>query len=418
MAAGAYAELLAGECLVKPATWGTYGNTNIVWPYRQVSVYSVFGSVGGTNQNAGTCACGFNTLADGSVAADKPGTEPLPVFSLPGSTYSRGVIYGRHPDSTFDPQKDPVLLESRDGRDVYFKTAEFEPWRKRSKYRPEIIGNTGYKTFASGPPIKHGILCHSLRRRLKRKESPNNRDYKGRMSFDFLDADQPVYGQSDWMGHLHPGHYLWTNEGVPEPLLAVRHYEDGGSDPDLDTDGAFKHFLPFCAPMPVYDENGTSMGSYIGYTMQQIFGMGFIHFADATNYVPDPSKPGRYIQKKVFLPDDYRSPINPQTGKRTRQVNHREQFFSLSSHLFMVGDNPNLGSPLVARTRYWWYNDGLVTDQPWINRPYLCGFVDPKMSAGAWDFPIQFNILGADGKPAAPENILIGLEPVSTYLTA
>lgn len=419
MGSGAYADLLSGECIRKNVRAGYYGDTNIVFPFRQVSVYTIIGTVGGTNQEASTCACGKNTLGDGSPATDKDGTQALPVGSLPSTTYSRGARYGRLPASTVDPNNNSKILTARSsGNPVHFKTAEFEPWRKRSKYFSGTIGGSGYRTFASGPPLKHGILCMSLRRRLKRKESPNNRDYKNRMGFDFVDASEPVYGQSDWLGPMHPAHYFWTNESVPEPFLAQRFYEDSGAVPNTDQESAFKWHIPFCSPMPVYDGAGVKLGSYTGYTMQHYFSLGFIHFGEATNWTGDPNKPGSLIERPVFLPDDYRAPVSPVTGKPVRKVMLREQFFSLSSHLFMTSDNPQLGSPRIASARYWWYNDGTYANEPWINKPYLCGFVSPMLYPGGWDIPMEFNILDAGGSPAQPERMLISLEPMSTYLTA
>ena len=414
MGHGAYAELLNGDCIRKNSRAGNYGSTNIVFPYRQISLYTFIGTVGGNNQTASTCACGINTDAEGSPVTDKTGTQALPVVSLPSTTYSRGIRYGRHPANTVSLDGEAITFNMRSNGDaVYFKSSELEPWRQRSKFFPHIIGDTGYKSFASGPPLKHGIVCMSLRRRLKRKEPTNNRDYAGRMAFDFQDADEPIYGQTDWMGPVHPAGYFWTNEDTPEPFLVRDYYEQGGASPATATDPAFKGIIPFCNPMPVYSQNGTQVGSYVGYAMQHYFSMGFIHFAEATNYVPNPNKPGDYTEKTVFLPDDYRSPINPVTGKHTMQVKLREQFFSLSTNLYMVGDNGSLGSPKVASARFWWYNDGLYTNEPWINKPYLCGFISPQMYQSAWQFPLEFRVLNA-----APERVALSLEPMSTYLTA
>jgi len=412
MGAGAFAELLAGECIRKNVMAGVYSGSNIVFPFRQISVYSIIGTVGGNNQEASTCGCGVNKLGDGTPSTTVLGTEPLPVGSLPSGTTSRGVIYGRFPANTYDVNNNPVKLTALNGSPVWFKDAEFNPWRRRSKYAS--VGNTGYRTFASGPPLKHGILCMSLRRRLKRKESHNNRDYRGRMAFDFIAAKDPVYGQSDWLGPFHPAGYFWTNESVPEPFLLKTHYEDAGSSPKTDTESAFKFHIPFCNPMPVYKQDGTSLGNYTGYTMQHFFSMGFVHFGEAKGWVPDPGKPGSYKEENVFLPDDYRSPVNPQTGKHTMKVMVREQLFSLSSYLFMTSDNPALGSPLIAGTRYWWYNNGQYVNEPFINAPYLCGFVSPIMAPNAWIFPVEFNIIGKSD----PERILICLEPISTYVAA
>ena len=414
MGAGAYAELLNGDCIRKNARAGNYGDTNIVFPFRQVSLYTNFGTVGGNNQLASTCACGINTLADGSPATDKVGTQPLPIFSLPSTTYSRGARYGRTPANTHLLGGEAVTFSMRStGDPVYFKSAELEPWRQRSKHFQHHIGGSGYKTFASGPPLKHGISCVSLRRRLKRKEPVNNRDYAGRMTFDFQDADLPINGQTDWMGPVHPAGYFWTNEDTPEPFLVREFYEQGGASPATATDPAFKGMIPFCSPMPVYNKDGTKVGSYVGYATQHYFNMGFIHFAEATNYVPDPNRPGDYKESPAFLPDDYRSPINPVTGKHTMQVKLREQFFSLCTNLYMVGDNTSLGSPKVASARFWWYNDGLYLNEAWINKPYLCGFISPQMAASAWSFPWEFRVLNAP-----TERVLVSLEPMSTYLTA
>lgn len=412
MAAGAYAELIAGDCLAKPALDGVYGVTNIFQPFRQLTAYLWFGTYSGTNGSVGNCSCGRNTLPDGTFASSFFGTQPLPPLILPSGTYSIGQLYGRKPANNLT-QDNPITLKSRqNGESVYFKTAEFQPWRKRNKI-DLIAGQTGYTDYATGAPLKQSLLTMPLERRLKGVTGPNNRNYQNRMGFDFTNAAEPINGQTDWLGTMHPANHFWTNESVTEPFKAVDFYEDSGTAP-LPDDGLYQYTIPFCSNMPVYNSSAVKIGEYIGYTAQFYFSFGFVHFADAKNWVYNPQTQTS-SQVPAFLPYDYRSPINPQTGKPTQKISHKEQLMSLDVHIFMVGNNANLGSPKLVQTRYWWYNDPFRT--LWLNAPYMCGFVTSGVYP-SWNFPVQFNILGADNSPTDPETITLGFDPLSVWITA
>jgi len=412
MAAGAYAELIAGDCLARPAMDNFPSVTNIFQPFRQITAYMAFGTYSGNVRSTSNCGCGRKQAIDGSYQSSFYGTTDLPPFMLTSGSYSRGELYGRKPLNNITTT-DPVLLKHRStGEPVYFKTAEFQPWRKRSKMNL-IAGNTGYDDFASGPPLQYGLLTMPLRRRLKGTTGLHNRNYQGRMTFDFTNASVPINGQTDWLGNLHPANHFWTNEDVPEPFKSVSHFEDCGASPKA-PDSLYQYTVPFCGNMPAYNAAGIKVGEYTGYTAQFYFALGFVHFADAKNWVTNTSN-GSVSQKPAFLPDDYRSPLDPQTGKRLSKIRHVEQLITLDIHIFMVGDNAQLGSPKLVQTRYWWYNDPYTT--PWINQPYMCGFTTSGVYP-SWNFPVQYEILGTNNAPTTPEVITLGFDPLSVWVTA
>ena len=412
MAAGAYAELLAGDCIARPALDGYFGVTNIFQPFRQLTAYMWMGSYGGTNGATGHCGCARNRLSDGTYASSSFGTANLPPLILASGTYSSGSLYGKRPLNNLTTN-DPVILKQRsNGNSVYFKTAEFQPWRKRNKI-DLISGTTGYTDYATGPPLKHGVITMPLRRRLKGTTGQHNRNYANRAGFDFTNANDPINGQTDWLGSMHPANHFWTNEGVSEPFAAESYYEDSGTSP-AQTSSHYQYTMPFCANMPVYNQSATKVGEYVGYTAQFYFSFGFVHFADAKNWVYN-SQTQTSSQVPAFLPYDYRSPINPSTGKPTLKVRHVEQLMSMDIHIYMVGNNSQLGSPRICRARYWWYNDPYT--QLWMNSPYICGFVTSGVYP-SWRFPVSYDILDANNAPAASEVLILGFDPLSVWVTA
>jgi hypothetical protein len=281
---------------------------------------------------------------------------------------------------------------------LYLSSGDLAAWRKRDLYTNNI-----YRNYASGPPIRGGHMVVPLRRRMKRSQHPNNEDYSGRYSFNFTDASPPIYNQKDWMAPLHPGMFFWTNRDVPEPFLAGTHYEDTGA---ATPDGTLhKYVLPFCATMPVRDQSGFVIGGYSGYTCMAYFSMGVVHFADATIETTDPVT-GLKTQEKVFLPEDYRDPPNPVTGKR-RKIDHSCQLFSLDTHWFMVGTG-GIGSPKLGSKRWWFYSD--PNSSPGICSEYIYALHGDLNSN--WEFPVEFNIVGG-----STEAVTFNISSARAYIT-
>lgn len=390
MAAGAYARQISGDCLRVPTRNGLPA---IVQPWRKACLHLLLGPPPGLqNLDSGTYACGFNTDASGNPVTTTPGTAPLPVPSLVAKT-AYGSDYGRTPDDG----EDPVSLMALDGRDIYVKAAELQPWRKRPLYT-----NNLYRNYASGPAVVAGHCVIPMERRLRRQASPNNEDYRGRMQFDFTDADAPIFGQSDWQGPLHPAMPFWTNVGVPEPFLANTHYERGGAE--LSQTANHLGMIPFCAALPARDSAGTQIGQYVGYSVIAYWSMGFVHFGDAeiTRY----DDAGNPTYEKVFLPEDYRAEINPVTGKRPKIQNHY-QTWMLDTTWFMVGTG-GIGSPRLGTTRWWFYNDPRTAPDPGDEYMYMIhGALQSR-----WAFPVQFNLVGG-----GQESILFNLSSARGYIS-
>lgn len=348
MVAGLYARCLSGACLVTP--------TRVCLPFKEICVHTLTSSPSeGSGTSAGTHGCLPNT----TIA----GTYKHPVPSIP-SALSYHPLYGRTTGSVALPG--------------HFKTADLAPWRSR-RIRP----GGPYPDYTSGPAVVNTHQVTMLRRRLR----PDNDTYANRYGFAFTDAGTALNGMGDWLGHMHPADFFWTNKGLTEPFLAVNNYEQTGQNPTA-TDSYNQRFTPFCSPMPVYNSAGTTLlGTYVGYTWVYYF---------ARSYLVVPVDP--------YRPEDYYSALTVKP-----KVTATQQFFSLDAHLYMVSDTPaTLISPRLQSARYWVYNkDGTTWN---VCDPYLymlCGD-----ATSAWSFDVQLSLVGG-----ASETIQFGLTNLLQYVT-
>ena len=354
MGAGAYAELLAGNCLVTP--------TRFCMPFKEFCVHTLGSSPPlATFPDSGLFGCNAYSTNAGTQLLDDP--------RIPDAL-TRHPLYGNTTSSVTLP--------------TYFSAADLAPWRER-----KIIGPMDpYNNRASGPAVRQAHMYTMVRRRLKRAASPNNGNYVNRSGFYFTDAATAYSNQQDWLGFLHPGMYLWTNKDVSEPLNAIHYYEDSGTNP-VYTDTYNKQIIPFCSPVNTYSPSGTLLGQYVGYTMLFVFGMAYLKY-------PIPG----------FKPTDYYS-----TSPTPPEVTPTFQFFSIDCHLFMVGSpapGKTLKSPKIGSSRYWTYNKDGTTWNICDQYMYmLCGAFRSN-----WKFNVVFNHVGGGN-----ETILFNMSNLNAYVT-
>lgn len=356
MGAGAYANLLSGDCVAVP--------TRNCMPFKEFCVHTLGSSPAlATYPDSGLFGCGSYL--------SNPGTQLLPTPKIPGAL-SNHPIYGNTTNTITLP--------------TYFQTADLANWRER-----KIMGPSDpYNNRASGPAVKQAHMVTQVRRRLKRSASPNNNNYVNRYDFYFTDSSYTLSNQPDWMGFLHPAMYFWTNKDVAEPFNAVDYYEDSGTNPTT-TDSYNQKFIPFCTPVNTYNSSGTLLGQYVGYTFMFYFGMGYLKYP---------------IQN--FKPNDYYiSPSPP-------QVTPTYQFFSIDCHLFMVASpasGQSLKSPKLNSSRYWIYNKDGTTWNICDQYMYmLCGSTQAQSS---WKFDVIFNHVGGGNETIKfnPSNLAIYVTP-------
>ena len=353
MGSGAYSTALAGNCFAVPVRHCS--------PFKEFCVHTLGSSPTlGSGVDSGLFGCN----AYGSVA----GTQLLPQPGIPGAL-SNHPVYGKTSGTVTLPN--------------YFNTSDLAPWRSR-----QIVGaGDPYNNRASGPAVKQAHMVTEVRRRLKRTTSPHNNDYVNRYGFYFTDASTAYFGDSDWMGFLHPSGCFWTNKGVPEPFSAVNFYEDSGAAVTT-ADVYNQNFIPFCSPMNTYSSGGTLLGQYIGYTAMYYFGAAYIKRPIAG------SKP----------PDYYSSTVPPP------EVTPTYQFFSIDCHLFLVASPASgmtLKSPKIGSIRHWAYNKDFTTWDLCDQYMYMLhGGI-----TGSWKFNVVFNL------PASSETILFNLSNFQTYVT-
>lgn len=354
MGAGAYAELLVGNCVVVP--------TRVCVPFKEFCIHTLASSPAlASYPDSGLFGC--------NAYASNSGTQLLPNPSIP-SALTFHKIYGRTTSAVTLP--------------TYFNSSDLAPWRSR-----QIIGpGDPYNNRASGPAVKQAHAYTMVRRRLKQSGSPNNRNYAGKSDFYFTDADAAYSNQTDWLGFFHPAGFLWANKGVSEPFNAVNYYEDSGTNPPT-TDVYNNNIIPFCSPLNVYNSSGTLLGQYIGYTMMYYFGMAFLKY-------PIPG----------FKPEDYYS-----TSPTPPEVTPTFQFFSTDCHIFLVAAPASgqvLKSPKIGSSRYWVYNkDGTTWN---ICDQYMYMLQGPMTQN--WKFNVNFNYIGSGS-----ETILFNLSNLQAYVT-
>lgn len=384
-----WATYLNGECVAQPF--------RVCSPFRSLTVHTLIGGPGPIQypNGPGFYSCGryrpWNPPQTGYIR------PPTIVFE---KVYPKGAVYGRTPAT----ESDVVKVKHINGDDLHFTPAELESWGERTIRILSPDDPVTYKV--SGPAVKQSHFVTPLKRRLKRSTAPNNLSYSGRYDFEFTRAAEAIFGQTDWLGALHPAGYFWCNKDVGgegeatfEPFKAADFYERTGQSPRAEDPNKL-WVLPFCSPLTARDKDGTALGQYIGYTAIYYFSLGFVHFGDTkvsmTNY-----KKG--APTNVFLPEDYRAEPNGE-GERPKIV-HRNQLMSLQAIWYMVGTN-GIGSPRVADIRYWFYNHGDLNPCS----PYFFWY-GGATGPNTWKFPVEFNRLND-----TPKQIDFGISSLITVM--
>lgn len=394
MASGAFAKNLYGDCIVKPLNQD--GSVRNCIPWREFCIHTLISSpaqAGGGSSAIydGTYFCGQFFPSSGQ------GTKLLTISSLLNtSARPYGIRYGKTSST--------VSLTTIQGDDVYFSSDDLQAWRLRP-VAPQVFW------YAQGPPVITGHLVKEVRRRLKGVSGQNNSNYVNRYDFYFTDADNPHDGNGiDWLGPMHPASFMWTNKGVSEPFLATTHYEQSGTN--ITQVNYSQGYIPFCDPMPVRNEFGTQIGSYVGYTCLHYASPAFIHQPIVNQ---DPCLP-----PKKYLPNDYYQ-VTPNPDGSYNRVVPTNQFIQVETHWFIAStsvdpSNP-IGSPKIGSTRHWFYNR---PDRQFGNPCSEYIYVTLGTFQNEWKFNVNFNVLAYINNawvPAPDEDILFNLSGLQVYLT-
>lgn len=392
MASGAWAHVIQGDCLnmAEPCI-----------PYRTFTIHASVGPSFGPQPfytGAGFTTCGR------VFPEDDYGTGQINSINRDYTSFQQGPKYGRQPEAS-DPTPVPVTLRSfTTGDPVYFLSTDLDYWAGRGHWIPSPT--SGMRFNVTGPPVKWAHIATPVRRRLKGAVNYNNKAYDNRYNFYFTDADEPIYGQTDWLGQLHPGSYFWTNTGLNEPFKAVDFYEQTLTNPNPESNRMWT--LPFCQPMTVRNISGQSIGQYTGYTVIHYFSFAFVHFGDAVVKVVNPETL-QEVSTRPFLPCDYREEV-PAEGD-CKKIKTAYQLWSLDSHWFMIGTN-GIGSPKLGSFRTWFYHD--TAKSPNVCNPYMyCMMGTPNnLPASIWRFNVEFNQTNSTTR-----NIQFGLTGLGMYIT-
>ena len=402
MASGAWAETLYGDCV---------NNLKGCMPFKTVTIHTLMGPSFGPQpfyNGAGFCSCGKVSPSDDAETGFASGRYN----NLDYTSFTQGPRYGRQPMISDSPAR-PVGLKHQNGSTLYFKTADVDNLNSRLRF---ILNQPNY---VSGPAIKRVHMVTPLKRRLKGNVNLNNKNYQNRYKFNFTDASVtsadssanggPIYGQTDWLGHIHPAAYFWTNSLLDEPFKAVDFYEQSGQSPNVSDDNRM-WYMPFCSSIPAYGSTSSNspVGSYIGYTVIYYLSFGFVHFGDASVTVINPET-GQPSNKRPFLPCDYRKEV-PAVGDCDK-ISHGYQLLSLDAHWFMVGTN-GIGSPKVGSIRGWFYND--PNQDVTLCNPYMYSmFLTPAdLSASIWRLYVNFNM-----QDLTQRQVTFGLTGLGMYLS-
>ena len=392
MAYGSEAFTVQGDCVKKLQS----STLELCLPLRRLTVHTRFGSPF-SNDFIGTYGCGkaYPFTPDGTQIVNF--TTPPTYTMSNGNLYGfrkRGVMDVYNPGGTMPVDPDPFVIQ-----DVYFKSTELNPWKERS-----VGFFSNMKT--SGPPISKFHMAIPVRRRLKKPSGPSNTNYQGRYDWNFVDADQKIYNQSDWLGPLHPAHYFWTNVGIPEPFNVTDYYQQSNTSPPAAYLNQYR--IPFCAPMKIYDVDGVHIGNYTGYTAVHYFSLAFVHHADATQRYCLPN--GTSTITNPFLPENYHVNVTPPQVRP--KIKHQNQLFQMESHFFMIAETlpgkPVIKSPKLGTMRWWHYADPTVN--PWPCNPYMYIYLP---HTGIWKFGLRFNHYDNTDHT----DILFGLPMISTFIT-
>lgn len=380
MARGAWAHTLSGDCI---------NMAEPCMPYKTFTIHTLLGPSFGPQPfyTGGTfCSCGR------VYPEDDYGTGRFLPTDYDNTAIPYAPTYGRQPDSS-GLYNYTVTPKHIDGSEIYFNPVDLAYWYDRKRWIPSP--SFGMKQAVTGPPVKWAHVAIPVQRRLRGNVLRNNNNYENRYNFNFTDASitaadgsnsgGPIYGQTDWLGQLHPGSYFWTNKNLNEPFKAVNFYEESGQSPELESNRQW--IIPFCSPMNVRSASNGIIGQYTGYALVHYFSFAFVHFGDAKVIVTDPET-NQQKTTKPFLPCDYREEIPPDGN--CKKINHAYQLWTLDTHWFMVGTN-GIGSPKIGSIRHWFYND--PNKDPKACNPYFyCMHGTPEaLPASLWRFNVQFN---------------------------
>jgi hypothetical protein len=343
-----FANRLSANCINKGLINDQPSGLNFL---RTVNYHIVFSSPNCTqSMPGGFFSCGSSDL----LTPPSPYTRPYPInYVAPSGSMTQAFAYGKSSST------EPTILRRLDGEQVYLTAADYAPLAPKP-YCPAPY-NIAKR---AGPAFPIQSAFGSMQRR-----NPTLGNYPGRDNYDFLDAsntmpdvDRNVYlcetgdkrcDSNNWLIYSGQGNDavlpIYTN--CANPFLITTHWEQSETAAPYSPLG--QDYLPFCDPIPARLLDGTIIGYYTGLCFSLIFG------ASVLAYGPFPQ----------YLPSDPYSPLPPPKPP----VDSHKAFYSVEIATFFRGQTTNanypLGSPLLAKQRYWLYS----------------GFNTPN-----WRFPFKF----------------------------
>lgn len=248
-----------------------------------------------------------------------------------------------------------------------------------SKWDAKVItpyGIPAYTVSFNGPRFKEPNTYIRLTKR-----DQITHPFSGSDVTYWTDANDQTYGQ-DWLGNAIPGGWCYTNLGITEPMLGTIYFEDArkSTDPENSVDRSKtvinENWTPFCDPLPVYDSNGSYIGTFDGLAWIAFFNLGLVK-----NPIDPP------------LDSTYTGP--PPIPK----LDPKRQILNLEVWIYLTKNSSGnvIKSPKIASLRYWTYTRDYGTGNFPFD-PYLF-FGAGSAVGGGVTIPINFNLLQNGNNP-------------------
>lgn len=237
-----------------------------------------------------------------------------------------------------------------DFNNYYFNKSEIDSWSNRGY---ECVTNEGSGTVCglvfSGPKFKNNFAAIPL---TQHKINPISKLKKGRLAYDFLDANSadilsPLVDPMEYAGVYpyspddsetirKPAGWMYSNRNVLEPYYTEINYEGSGSKINRSTaDTTQMDFLPFLEPLNVYDISEKFLGQFDGLAFVLFYG-------EMAFKLP-----------VVDLPE-YEGIIPELTQANSGYTNPSWQIIGLEVNIFLTGKN--IPSPRIGRVRWYLQN--------------------------------------------------------------
>jgi hypothetical protein len=225
-----------------------------------------------------------------------------------------------------------------------------------------------------GPKFKNNLAVIPLS---EHKVNPISKLKKGRLSYNFLDANptdiqspliDPLefsgvypYSPEDSITVRKPAGWMYSNKNVPEPYYTEINYEGGLGKIDRSTSSTTQlNFMPFLDPLRVFDLDEKPIGEFDG--------LAFILFYGETAF------------KLPFVD-------LPEYNGMFSNLSGNSQTIGLEVNIFLAGKN--ILSPRVGRLRWYLENKGVLNDP---ENNYFTTFFKKNTGSVSYIMPMSLNV--------------------------